>query len=185
MAVPPRFAELTFSLHRGLLLAVFALLLPFSTAHAVSWEQLAPGLEYARIPFLGVETPSDSSVAVLRIDPATWVFEAHSISASGDTSGLSTREWAKREGLTAAINAGMYNTDRRTHVGLLVTRGHRNNDRQHSRYESVFAFDPKRKGLPSATLFDLDVTPLKRIRRDYLGLVQNFRLIKHNGENRW
>lgn len=168
-----------------LLLTVLLCLAPVAKGSGISWEQLAPGLDYARIPFPGVATPEDSSVAVLRIDPERWMLEAHSISETGDSSGLSTRAWAEREGLTAAINAGMYDTDRRTHIGLLVTRSHQNNKRKHGRYEAVLAFDPKHKGIARARTFDLDVTPLKRIQKDYRGVIQNLRLIKRNGENRW
>jgi hypothetical protein len=53
---------------------------------------------------------------------------------------------------------------------------------------SVAAFDPKKgKGLPQFRIFDLDdpnVT-MGNIRRNFASVVQNLRLIKRPGENRW
>jgi hypothetical protein len=87
----------------------------------------------------------------------------------------------------AAINAGMYGTDHRTHLGYLRSNGHVNN-RRINKYQSVAAFDPRAgEDLPEFRIFDLDApgTTMKAILRDYASVIQNLRLIKRPGKNRW
>jgi hypothetical protein len=80
----------------------------------------------------------------------------------------------------------MYGTDHRTHVGYLRFREHLNNDNVNA-YKSVAAFDPRRDGLPHFRIFDLDSPgiSIEMISQDYASLVQNLRLIKRPGQNRW
>jgi hypothetical protein len=54
-------------------------------------------------------------------------------------------------------------------------------------YQSVAAFDPRRNGLPRFRIFDLDSPgiSMETILRDYASAVQNLRLIKRPGQNRW
>ncbi len=80
----------------------------------------------------------------------------------------------------------MFATDYRTHVGYLRAGDHVNNGR-FNKYQSVAAFGPERTGLPRFRIFDLDAPGTRReaILRDYSSAVQNLRLIKRPGENRW
>jgi hypothetical protein len=80
----------------------------------------------------------------------------------------------------------MYGTDYRTHVGYLRFREHINNDNVNA-YKSVAAFDPRRDGLPLFRIFDLDSpgVSMESISQDYASLLQNLRLIKRPGQNRW
>jgi hypothetical protein len=88
--------------------------------------------------------------------------------------------------LVAAINAGMFAENRETHIGYLRFKSHVNNDNINN-YQSVAAFDPKQAGLPEFRIFDLDDPDvgMKRLLQDYASLVQNLRLIKRPGLNRW
>jgi hypothetical protein len=150
------------------------------------WQSLAPGMDIGTFHASKHSSSGNSLITVLRIDPDLWSLEFTGLSLTGESNGLTARQWSKTYGFTAAINAGMFATDNRTHVGYLRFRNHLNNDNVNS-YQSVAAFDPRRQGLPRFRIFDLD-SPGRRmeaILRDYESAVQNLRLIKRPGENRW
>jgi hypothetical protein len=128
----------------------------------------------------------DSKVTVVRIDPRLWDLEFAGRSRSGDATTRTAREWCGIHGFTAAINAGMFATDYKTHVGYLRFRGHVNSDHVNS-YQSVAAFDPRDDALPRFRIFDLDEpgVTVKTILGDYASVVQNLRLIKRPRSNRW
>jgi hypothetical protein len=90
--------------------------------------------------------------------------------------------WADTRGWVVAINAGMFQTDRRSNVGHLEVRGPVNNPRWHPAYHALLAFDPKpgteRPWAP------LNRDGFDRARGRWFGLLQNLRLIA-DGENRW
>ena len=144
---------------------------------AVQWTTLAPGME------LGT---AHSTITIVRIDPKLWDLEVLAISRTGDKSGRSARQWSHENDLAVAINAGMFATDYRTHVGYLRIDDHVDNGR-FNKYQSVVAFNPKKAGLAPYRIFDLDApgTSKAAILRDYGTVVQNLRLIKRPGENRW
>lgn len=156
------------------------------SAPNAGWQQLAPGME---IKYFKAKKPSavgDSRFTVLRIDPNTWEMVFAGISLSGEASGRTAREWCKAQNLVAATNAGMFETDYKTHTGYLQYKNHVNS-KQVNEYQSVAAFGPRRPGLPLFKIFDLD-TPgvsMKSILSDYESAVQNLRLIKRPGLNRW
>ncbi|MCB2199471.1 phosphodiester glycosidase family protein [bacterium] len=180
-----------FKRHRflALLLGFSALLLSAMPAYAQiprsTWQELTPGLEMARFPFPGATADSDSFVVIVRAHPDQWELDAHSISEEGLDKGLSSREWAEQTGSSVVINAGLYDTDMQTHIGMMVTRRHQNNPRKHGNYMAVFAFDPVKKKLPAWKSYDLDTHSMPAIRKQYGSLVQNLRLIKRPRENRW
>ena len=151
------------------------------------WKLIAPGMD---LRWLVAGTPSpvgDSRIAVLRIDPTTWELELVGQSQTGDKSGRTAREWAKAHDLAVAINAGMFLTDYKTHVGYMECQGHVNSSRVNG-YQSVAAFDPRNpEKRPPFQIFDLDEPgiTLQAVRQDYASLVQNLRLIKKPGTNRW
>jgi hypothetical protein len=151
------------------------------------WQLLSPGME---LQYLAVTRPNlttGARLTVLRIDPHLWELELMGTSRTGETSGHTAREWCEAQKLTAAINAGMFKTDGKTHVGFMRFREHLNNGRVNS-YQSVAAFDARDPGsLAPFRIFDLDrpgVT-LASILKDYRSAVQNLRLIKRPGANQW
>jgi hypothetical protein len=143
---------------------------------------------------LVARTPSevgDSRITVLRMDPEHWDLELAGASLSGETVGRSAREWCERSELVACTNAGMFATDHSTHVGYLRFREHTNSSRVND-YQSVAAFDPRGVGssdqtLPRFRIFDLDApgVTMAGILDDYASAVQNLRLVKRPGSNRW
>ena len=82
-------------------------------------------------------------------------------------------------------NAGMFDIDNKTNMGYMKNKGDVLNSRKHPQYYSVMAFDPLLEKLPNFYLYDTDVTSLDSIISKYDSVIQNLRLIKRNGENRW
>jgi hypothetical protein len=162
------------------------LLLSASGVATDHWRPLVPGLELGSFTAAQSDSGGDIRIKVLRIDPGRWALEFVGLSLTGERRGKTARQWSTAHHLSAAINAGMFGTDHETHVGYLRFRGHVNNDNVNN-YRSVAAFDPLRQGLPSFRIFDLDSpgVNLHSILRDYASAVQNLRLIKRPGQNRW
>ena len=163
---------------------VFALLLAATGAVATdrAWTVLGNGLELGRFPLPGQDSPG-ATVHVLRIDPRRWELTLHGL-PSGASIGYTAREWSRREGLVAAINAGMYQADYRTHSGYMRADG-TVFSRGTNGYLSAAAFDPVDPKDPPYRIFDLDEDPLASVLPRYRRVVQNLRMVKRPGENRW
>jgi len=84
----------------------------------------------------------DSRITIVRIDPHLWELAFIGLSQTGESTGHTARGWCQSQGLTAAINAGMFASDYKTHLGYLQFRGHVNSSHVNG-YQSVAAFDPK------------------------------------------
>lgn len=161
----------------GLLLAA-----PASAAGGGPWTTLAGGLDLGRFALEDQESPG-ALVHVLRIDPRRWELSLHGL-PRGESVGHTAREWSRREGLVAAINAGMYQADYRTHTGYMSVDGGVLS-RGRNGYLSAAAFEPVDPRDPPFRVFDLDDDPLGSLFPRYRRVVQNLRLVKRSGENRW
>jgi hypothetical protein len=139
----------------------------------ILWTALAPGVEYADF----------SGVNVVRVDPARARLRAVNASAAADKKPRTAAEWCAREHLVAAINLGMYLDDGLSNVGHAHAGAHVNQKRWNSKYQSVLAFGPKKKGIPPAAMFDLDAGPAPL--DDYENVIQNLRLIRAPGKGMW
>ena len=82
-------------------------------------------------------------------------------------------------------NAGMFDIDYKTSMGYMKKNGKVLNSKDHPNYHSAMAFDPLLPDIPDFYIYDTDVTPLDSIINIYDSVVENLRLIKRNGENRW
>jgi hypothetical protein len=178
--------------HLSYSISVFAILLlclsPFQTARPFpDWKTVAPGMDYK---YVTAKTPSsvgDSRIFILRIDPNLWQLEPIGISQTGESGGHTARDWSQRHKFTAAINAGMFATDMKTHLGYMASAAHTNNSHQNS-YQSVAAFEPRdSKFTPKFRIFDLDAPEVHftDIQKNYTSALQNLRLIKRPGTNQW
>jgi hypothetical protein len=76
------------------------------------------------------------------MDPKLWELAAIGVSQTGESSGHTAREWSEKHRLVAAINAGMFEGDQKTHLGYMLCRGHVYT-RHANKYQSVAAFDPR------------------------------------------
>jgi hypothetical protein len=156
-----------------------------ATGAEPSWHMLAPGMELALIGNSPPKPDADTRITVLRIDPKLWELELIGSSQTGESAGHTARQWCEQHHLTAAINAGMFAADHKTHLGYMRSRKHANNTRE-NKYQSVAAFDPHDPNASSFRIFDLDAGPsFQTIVKDYSSVVQNLRLIKRPGSNQW
>lgn len=169
-------------------LASLVVLLGFAQVSSppTPWQNLGPGLALARLKTANASEYGDSRITILRVDPTLWELTVVGLSQTGEAQRLTAKEWSQRYDLAAAINAGMFAADYRTHTGYLRSRGHVNNAAVNG-YQSVAAFDSKRPEQPPFRIFDLDApgVTMHTILENYSSAVQNLRLVKRPGEIRW
>jgi len=170
------------------LLGFVSALLPGLVASASStWKTLAPGMELGYLAAREPSSAGDSRIVVLRMDPKLWELAAIGVKETGESSGHIAREWCEKHKFVAAINAGMFETDQKTHLGYMRCREHLYNGHT-NKYQSVAAFDPRDgKNVPRFRIFDLDApgVTMQSIQQDYESGVQNLRLVKRPGANQW
>jgi hypothetical protein len=148
------------------------------------WMALDPGLELGRFDAPAPEGSGDGSVQVVRVDPSRYRLRLLNASSPGEGEPRTAREWADRHQLAAAINAGMYQEDRKTGVALMVTRGHTNNPRL-SKDRSVLAFDLLQGAFPDVQIIDRDCQDFDRLRSKYATLIQGIRMVACDRRNVW
>jgi hypothetical protein len=168
--------------------AVALVLFSLAAADDSPWTELSDGLELGRFRADRATVAGDSIITVLRINPERWELKVLTVSGADEKYPLTAREWSERHGLVAAINAGMFQTDHRTHVGYMKCGSHVNSSGVNN-YYSAIAFDPIDSTLPPYRVHDLPEkgtkTEIKRIAGRYSCVIQNLRLIKRPRENRW
>lgn len=153
-------------------------------APAAIWRQLEPGLELARFSTADTAAHPAGDLVVLRVDPTRWSLRLLRAADLNESRARTAREWCEDFGLAAAINAGMYQADRRTHVGFVQYEGRVLNPHPNS-YLSALAFEPRSPRHPPLRIYDLDVASLDSIAAAYAGVIQNLRLVKRPRESRW
>ncbi len=166
----------------GLLLVIFGI---YANAKE-PWQTLEQGLEMGEFSHRQGDTAGPATIFILRIDPKLWDLKIMTNREFNHKGGLSAKSWAQQHNLTAAINAGMFFTDHSTHAGymkvneLIASRGI-------NRYQSLAAFSPYHSGIAPFRIIDRDSegVSLTKLREQYRYLVQNLRLIKRPGVNRW
>ncbi len=170
---------------------LFAVLLGLVAGDAsgtpAEWKPIAPGVELTRVAPAQSAEPEAARIVVVRVDPESFELALVGQSSTGESTGLTAREWAEGHDLALAINAGMFGEDYKTHVGYTEFRGKVESRRINS-YQSVAAFDPREGAKrPPFRIFDLDESgvTIASLREEYASLVQNLRLIKRPGLNRW
>lgn len=149
-----------------------------------AWRTLAAGLELGEFKSSVASAAGDSIITVLRADPDQWEIRLLMRSQPTVRRTYTARESCETYGLAAATNAGMFQGDFTTHVGFMRSPDHVNSAGV-NHYKSAAAFSPKQDSLPPFRMFDLDEIDLDDVKRRYGGVIQNLRLIKHPGENRW
>ncbi len=148
------------------------------------WQRLSVGLELGVFRSPQPSEIGDSKIRILRIDPQRYKLRLLNASAFKNGRALTARDWCRRYGLTAAINASMYQVDYKASVSLMRTRGHVNNPRL-SRDMTILAFDRLDTEIPPVKIIDRQCDDFKIWRRKYGTLVQSIRMISCTGENVW
>lgn len=149
------------------------------------WTVLDEGIETADLFVDSWGWGDDSPIRVIRVYPAMWELSLASAPDHQVDERKTAREWADAEGFALVVNAGMYHASNR-HDGFLHYRGQILNEMT-NQYQSVAVFDPIVEDVPPFRLVDVD-TPgmtIEHLRSQYASLIQNLRLIRHPGENRW
>lgn len=150
---------------------------------ALGWRELQAGLAYRIYRLTATPSCGDGRLHALRIEPERARLVALTSTARRDEPHTAA-EWCRTGGLVAAINLGMFQADRRSNVGY-ARIGEHVNSRGWNRYLSALGFDPTRPGLAPALMVDLDEAGARERLADYGTVVQNLRLIKAPGVNRW
>ena len=169
-------------------LAGFGLVSQNPTAQNISkqkpWIQLEPGLEFGAFISPDKSPVGDNLIRILKIDPNRFQFRLLNASASSGSKRLSAKQWARQNGMVAAINASMYQADKITSVSLMKTFGHVNNS-WYSKDRALLVFDPKKKSLPNTQILDRDCQSVDQLRTLYHTLIQSIRMISCAGKNVW
>jgi exopolysaccharide biosynthesis protein len=108
-------------------LLIFAIAIIPDSAVAQDWKQLAPGMDLQNLAAKNHGTSGESHITIVRIDPDLWELVFMGLSQTGESLGKTAHEWCKSYKLTAAINAGMFAENYKTHVGYLRSKDHVNN----------------------------------------------------------
>ena len=148
------------------------------------WQQLDKGLELGIFRASQAAAGGDSLVRVLRIDPK--YFQLRLLNASQIENGvpLTPKQWCRQNGLVAAINPSMYQTDFKTSVSLMRTKAHTNNPRL-SKDMTILAFDRQGAGVPHVKIIDRQCEDFQSWKQEYGTLVQSIRMISCTGKNVW
>jgi len=165
------------------LLLTLMLLPPAGMAGDV-WTNLEDGLDLARFDSRTGELAGEGDLVVVRVDPARFALHLLTPEPGERETGLTARKWCEVFSLLLAVNAGMYQADHKTHVGYFKVDGKVVNSFAND-YLSAAASDPYDAEDPPFRIFDLDEITLGEVSARYRNVVQNLRLIKRAGENRW
>jgi hypothetical protein len=148
------------------------------------WQKLDKGLELGIFASPRPSEVGDSLIRVLRIDPNRFEFKLLNASASGQGRSLTAKKWCLQNGLVAAINASMYQTDYKTSVSLMRSQTHVNNPRL-SKDMSILAFDRQSLAIPLVKIIDRQCEDFHTWKNKYGTLVQSIRMISCKGRNVW
>jgi hypothetical protein len=153
---------------------------PATSQTKIRWKRVQPGVQYAVIKLRPGSKVGDNRLHVVRVEPKRSRLFAGLAKLHGNKK-RTARQWARRSRLSVVINLGMFKTDHRTHVGYTRRGRFRDNRRWRKDYLSALAFGPRKKGLASAVMVDLDQPGTKKRLASYRVVVQNLRLIKAVG----
>ena len=149
-----------------------------------SWQQLAKGLEIGTFLAPQPAEVGDSRVRVLRIDLQYYRLRLLNASAIEDGVPLTPKQWCHENGLIAAINPSMFQTDYKTSVSLMRTRTHTNNPRL-SKDMAILAFNRQSTDVPHAKIIDRQCEDFQIWKQKYGALVQSIRMLSCTGQNVW
>jgi len=155
-----------------------------STADVSMWRELEPGLELGEFVSPVKAKSGDSTIRIVRVAPETWDLVLLNTSAPGEGDLHTTAEWCELHDCVAAVNASMYQTDRRRSVSLMRTRDHVNNSYV-SKDNTVLAFDRLDDGVPPVQIIDRTCQDFDAVSKRYGTLVQSIRMVSCRGNNVW
>ena len=150
----------------------------------LGWQQLDRGLELGTFLSPQPAEVGDSLVRVLRINPKYYRLRLLNASAIENGVPLTPKQWCRQNGLIAAINPSMFQTDYKTSVSLMRTQTHTNNPRL-SKDMTILAFDRQSSDVPRAKIIDRQCEDFQFWKKKYKTLVQSIRMLSCKGKNVW
>jgi uncharacterized protein YigE (DUF2233 family) len=148
---------------------------------AIHWEEADAGLFVAEFEYVFNNDPY--AITLIKIDPGQYSFELLCATQYGKQS-YSTKEWALKHQMLAAVNAGMFQQNGLTSVGFMKNFDHVNNPRLSSA-NAVLAFNPVEKNIPEIQIIDRECQNFDELRHKYQSFVQSIRMISCDGQNVW
>jgi hypothetical protein len=156
---------------------------PISAADQ-GWQSLEPGLDLGNFIASPLSVVGDSTITILRLEPARFRLDLFSTEAMNLPQRLSIDRWTKEQRLIAGINAGMYEPSGRTtgysRIDDVTLNAHRKPN-----YEAFLAVDPDDESFPSVTILDPECDDVKAREQHYRVILQSIRMIDCKGVNRW
>ena len=150
----------------------------------LGWQQLDRGLELGTFLSPQPAEVGDSLVRVLRINPKYYRLRLLNASAIENGVPLTPKQWCRQNGLIAAINPSMFQTDYKTSVSLMRTQTHTNNPRL-SKDMTILAFDRQSSDIPRAKIIDRQCEDFQFWKKKYKTLVQSIRMLSCKDKNVW
>lgn len=154
------------------------------TNQKTGWQQLDKGLELGIFLAPQAAAGGDSLVRVLRIDSRYYQLQLLNASQFKKGVPLTPKQWCRKNGLVAAINPSMYQTDYKTSVSLMRTKAHTNNSRL-SKDMTILAFDRQNADVPRVKIIDRQCEDFQSWKQNYGTLIQSIRMISCTGKNVW
>lgn len=151
------------------------------TTVTIPWKEAAEGLLVAEFESVFDNDPYE--LTVVKIDPERYSFQLLCATEHGKES-LTTKEWALKYQMLAAVNAGMFQENGLTSVGFMKNFGHVNNPRL-SNANTILAFNPVDENFPEIQLVDRECQDFNYLRQKYQSFVQSIRMISCSGQNVW
>jgi len=150
----------------------------------LGWQRLDRGLELGTFLSPQPAEVGDSLVRALRINPKYYRLRLLNASAIKNGVPLTPKQWCRQNGLIAAINPSMFQTDYKTSVSLMRTQTHTNNSRL-SKDMTILAFDRQSSDVPHAKIIDRQCEDFQFWKKKYRTLVQSIRMVSCKGKNVW
>lgn len=148
------------------------------------WVLLAAGLDLGTFAGPHRSSHGDSTITVLRIDPASWDLKLLNASAPGEGQARTVKDWVTRTpGAVAGINASMFHHGGAS-VSLMRTRTHVNS-KTLTKDNAILAFDPLSAGLAPVRILDRTCENTTALMGSYGSLVQSIRMIDCEGKTTW
>jgi hypothetical protein len=143
------------------------------------------GLDLGEFTAPNASPVGDSLITAVRIDPAYFKLDLLSTIGLALPDALTIDDWAHRYQLLAAINAGMFDQDRRTTTGYARIGTRMLNPSWKPTYQAFLALDPDDPKLPAATILDAECDDVKGLEAHYRVVLQSLRMVDCKGRNRW
>ena len=169
---------------------IFFILLALLSVNALfsmgknKWQQVEAGLSVGEFAAPSKSIVGSSHITIIKIDPHFYSFKLMTAKEYG-VEPMTAKAWCQKYNLIAAVNAGMFQSDYRSNVGYMKNYKHVNNGKISAGYSSVFACNPVDAEMNAVRIYDTEDESIKMINQNYHTVIQNLRLIKRPGENRW